>query len=88
MTLCDLLGEHGPTVPIVADTLEQTGWQCCGCGAQSGLDQIFPPPAGLRCVTCGGPLPDAQHGISGARWENDRGIQFCSRACWREPVKA
>ena len=88
MTLCDLLGIHGTQIPVVNSHLEHVGWQCCGCGARSGLDEVFEPPAGLRCLTCGGPLADAQWGIPGARWENDRGAAFCSRACWREPVKA
>jgi hypothetical protein len=89
MTLCDLLGEHGTQIPLVNGvTLEHIGYQCAGCAAIARLDGIFPPPRGLRCVTCGGPLPDVQHGVPGIRWENERGLSFCSRACWREPVKA
>ena len=89
MTLCDVLGEHGTKIPLVsALDLSHIGYQCAGCGAMATLDGIFPPPRGLRCVTCGGLLPDAYHGVPGIRWENERGAQFCSRACWREPVKA
>ena len=88
MTLCDILGSHTTALPLVTPALEHVGYRCGGCAAHSGLDGLFPPPAGLRCLTCGGPLADVQWGVPGARWENERGGSFCSRACWREPVKA
>lgn len=51
------MGEHSATLlPLVNDDLEHVGYRCGGCAAQTSLDAVLGPPAGLRCYICGGPM--------------------------------